>query len=190
MIEPNILSFESPKAWREWLSKNYTLEEGLWLRMYKKASGVKTVTYAQALDEALCYGWIDGQMRSYDELSYIQKFTPRRSKSMWSKKNRDNVERLIAAGKMRQPGLDQINAAKTDGRWDAAYDAPSTMTVPPDFASALDRSSKAKEFFATLNKSNTYAILWRIATAKKSETRTKRIQDCIKKLENEEKFHP
>ena len=132
-----VRAFTTQQAWRSWLEKNHAISDGIWLRIYKKASGKKTVTYAEALDEALCYGWIDGQKKTYDAESFLQKFTPRRSKSMWSKRNREHTMRLIKEKRMTAAGRAEIDAAKKDGRWEQAYDAPSTMTVPDDFLQAL-----------------------------------------------------
>jgi len=162
---------------------------GVWLKFAKKASGISSVNYAQALDVALCYGWIDGQSRSLDDTYYLQKFTPRRPKSIWSKVNIAKVEALIAAGRMRPAGQAAIDAAKADGRWDQAYDSPSNTVAPDDLLAALDGHPKAKEFYATLNKTNTYAIIWRLQTAKKPETRANRLGKIITMLENGEKFH-
>lgn len=172
-----ITAFASAKEWEQWLAKNHASSRGVWLRFFKKDSGVASVTHAEALDEALCYGWIDGQLKKYDETSWLRKFTPRRPKSIWSKRNRALVERLTKAGKIRPPGLKEVNAAKADGRWDKAYDFPSKMTMPEDFLKALSKNNKARIFFETLNKANTYAIAWRLQTAKKPETREKRYQD-------------
>jgi uncharacterized protein YdeI (YjbR/CyaY-like superfamily) len=187
--EPEIIPFATSDAWVAWLAKNYTRQEGIWLQMYKKGSDVPTITYDQALDGALCYGWIDGQMKKFDEKSYLQKFTPRRPRSMWSKRNREYVARLIDAGLMREPGLKEIEAAKKDGRWNAAYDKPSDMPMPEDFLQALAKSPRAEIFFKTLNKANTYAIAWRLQTAKKPETRQKRFDMLLAMLERGEKLH-
>jgi uncharacterized protein YdeI (YjbR/CyaY-like superfamily) len=187
--EKSIQSFTTSQAWRSWLEKNLTRPEGIWLRIYKKDSGVKTVTYAGALDEALCYGWIDGQKKAYDEESFLQKFTPRRSKSIWSKRNREHVQRLIKEKRMTAAGRAEIDRAKKDGRWDQAYDAPSTMEVPTDFLKELKKDKKAYEFFKTLNKANIYAIAWRLQTAMKPETRAKRMESLIALMKEERKLH-
>ncbi len=188
---PNIpiLSFASPMEWEQWLAINYTNTTGIWLRFFKKGSAISSVTYAEALDEALCYGWIDGQKKTYDEQSYLNKFTPRRAKSIWSKKNIEHVERLHKQGKMKPNGIKEIELAKADGRWDNAYDSPSNMKVPEDFLQRLSKNKKAKAFFDTLNKTNTYAITWRLQTAKKAETREKRMQQLIEMLSQGKKFH-
>jgi uncharacterized protein YdeI (YjbR/CyaY-like superfamily) len=182
--------FENQAAWAAWLEHNHADSRGLWLRHAKKASGLASVSYAEALDVALCYGWIDGQKKSYDDASWIQKWTPRGKKSIWSKINCGHVERLIASGRLQPAGLAEVERAKQDGRWDAAYDSHSTATVPEDFQAALDSSAEASAFYATLNSTNRYAILFRIQTAKKPETRAKRIQEFIGMLERHEKLHP
>jgi uncharacterized protein YdeI (YjbR/CyaY-like superfamily) len=148
------------------------------------------VSYAEALDIALCYGWIDGQKKSYDESSWLQKWTPRGLKSIWSKVNREKIQQLTERGRMQPAGIAAVEAAKQDGRWDAAYDSPSQATVPDDFQAALDRHPQASAFFATLNSQNRYGILWRIQTAKKRETRAKRIQQFIELLERHETLYP
>jgi uncharacterized protein YdeI (YjbR/CyaY-like superfamily) len=184
-----IRSFATAQAWHTWLEKNQGKSDGLWLRIYKKDSGKKTVTYAEALDEALCYGWIDGQKKAYDSESFLQKFTPRRAKSTWSKRNREHVARLIKEKRMTIAGRVEIDAAKKDGRWERAYDAPSNMTVPVDFLKAVKKDKKAYEFFQTLNKANTYAIAWRLQTAKKPETRARRIDTILEMMKTGKKFH-
>ena len=185
-----VMLFASQKDWEKWLSKNHSIASGVWVRLAKKASALKSVNYAEALEVALCYGWIDGQKKSYDADSSLQKFTPRRPKSIWSKINREKAEVLITAGKMKPAGLLAIEKAKQDGRWDAAYDSQSKATVPEDFQMELDKNKKAKEFFATLKSVNRYAILFRIQTAKKAETRARRIQQFIEMLERNETIHP
>jgi uncharacterized protein YdeI (YjbR/CyaY-like superfamily) len=184
-----IILFEQPKDWAGWLDQNQT-STGAWLRLAKKASGLTSISYDEALEVALCYGWIDGQSKSYDEQSWLQKFTPRRSKSVWSKINREKALRLIANGQMKPAGLKAVEAAQQDGRWDAAYDSPSTATVPDDFQAELAKNPAAEAFFATLNGQNRYAILYRIQTAKKAETRARRIQQFIEMLEKQEKLYP
>jgi uncharacterized protein YdeI (YjbR/CyaY-like superfamily) len=184
-----ILSFKDQAAWHDWLAENYSLESGIWIRFYKKDSSVPTIRYAEALDEALCFGWIDGQAKKYDEQSYLQKFTPRRARSMWSKRNIEHVSRLTDEGRMQPAGLQQVEAAKIDGRWQQAYDSPSKMQIPADFYEALEANPKAKEFFEKLNKSNTYAIAWRLQTAKRPETRQRRLEAMIQMLADGKKFH-
>ncbi len=182
--------FATPKEWEEWLNAHHAEAKGLWLRLAKKNSGIVSVTYAEALDVALCYGWIDGQKKSYDDATFLQKFTPRGKKSIWSKINREKAETLIKARRMKPAGLKAIESAKQDGRWDAAYDSPSKATVPEDFQAALEQNPKAKAFFATLKSGNRYAILFRLQTAKKTETREKRIRQFIEMLERGETIHP
>ena len=185
-----VLLFQRPKDWAAWLDKNQATASGLWLRLAKKASGIKSVTYDEAVEVALCYGWIDGQKKSYDESSWLQKFTPRGAKSIWSKINREKAQRLIESGQMKAAGLQAIERAQQDGRWEAAYDSPSKAVVPEDFQAALERNTQAQAFFVTLNKANRYAILFRIQTAKQAETRAKRIEQFINMLAKQEKLHP
>lgn len=185
-----IILFAKQSDWQKWLKENHTTSRGLWVRFAKKNSGIESASYAEALDVALCYGWIDGQKKSYDETTWLQKFTPRGAKSVWSKINRGKAEELIKAGKMKAAGLKTIESARLDGRWEAAYDSQSKATVPDDFQVALDQSPKAKAFFITLNSANRYAILFRIQTAKKAETRARRIQQFIEMLEKNQKVHP
>lgn len=177
-----IVSFTSAQKWEAWLKKNHAKPEGIWLRFFKKGSGKKTVLYAEALDSALCYGWIDSQLKKYDEASYLQKFTPRRSKSVWSKLNIQHVERLTKAGKMKPAGLQKVEEAKKDGRWEKAYDSAGKMTMPADFLEKLAKNKKALAFFETLNRANSYAIAWRLQTAKKPETREKRMKTILAML--------
>ena len=179
--------FVTPGDWRAWLDNNYQAP-GVWMRFYKKGKG-ESINYAQALDEALCYGWIDSQVAKYDDDSYLQKFTPRRAKSIWSKRNITYVQRLVEEGKMTPHGLKEIDAAKADGRWERAYDSPANMEVPSDFLQALEKLPKAKAFFETLNKANLYAIAWRLQTAKKEATRTRRMETILAMLDKGEKFH-
>ena len=182
-------SFRSSQELRAWLAKEHAGAANLFLRIYKKDSGVVSVTYAEALDQALCFGWIDGQKLPLDGISWVQKFTPRRSKSGWSKRNITHVNRLIQAGQMTPAGLKQVEAAKADGRWAAAYDSPANATVPPEFMQELARNTKAKQFFSTLNRANLYAIAYRLQTAKRSETKIKRMKLIIEMLARGEKFH-
>jgi uncharacterized protein YdeI (YjbR/CyaY-like superfamily) len=184
-----IQSFASKTKWAEWLAKQHDKSAGVWLKLAKKDSGIPSVTYDEALDVALCYGWIDGQKKGFDDEHWLQKFTPRGPKSIWSRINTEKAERLIAAGEMKPAGLKAIEAARQDGRWDAAYSSQRNMSVPEDFQVALDKNKKAKIFFTTLNSANRYAILFRIQTAKKAETRAKRIQQFIQMLERGEKLH-
>lgn len=185
--EYEILAFTTSADWRAWLADNHKTSAGLWLRIYKKASGVATVSYTEALDEALCYGWIDSQKKSYDELSFIQKFTPRRARSMWSARNIEHIARLTETGLMTPAGLDEVERARLDGRWDAAYDSSKSMVIPEDFVRAVRRNKKASEYFDTLNKTSLYAIGFRLQTAKKPETRARRAAVLIQMLENGQK---
>ncbi len=185
-----VLPFERQKDWTVWLDKNHAKSSGVWLKLAKKASGITSVTYDEALEVALCYGWIDGQKRSYDGTSWLQKFTPRGPKSIWSKINTEKAQRLIESGRMKAAGLKAVESARNDGRWDAAYSSQSKAAVPDDLQAELDRSAKAKAFFATLDSRNRYAILHRIHTAKKAETRTKRIEQFVRMLEKKEKIYP
>jgi uncharacterized protein YdeI (YjbR/CyaY-like superfamily) len=184
-----VLSFETSADFRNWLEKNYEDQTGIWLRIFKKDSGVASVNYALALDEALCYGWIDGQVKSIDEKSYMQKFTPRRLRSMWSKRNIENVKRLKKEGRMRPSGIKEVEKAKADGRWENSYDSPSNMTVPEDLLIELSKDKKAAEFFNTLSKINKYSIVWRLQTARKPETRANRMKVIIEMLSKGKSFH-
>lgn len=181
--------FESEKEWREWLSRHYTQTEGVWMKVAKKSAGVKSITIGDALDTALCYGWIDGQRRSYDDAFYLQKYTPRRPKSLWSKVNIAKVEALIAAGRMQESGFAAIAAAKADGRWDAAYASQRTAETPPELEAALAKNPKAKAFYETLNKTNRYAVIWRLLTAKTEKTKQARLEKMIAMLEDGKTFH-
>lgn len=185
-----IILFEERDAWEAWLAKNGASLPGTWLRLAKKGVELKSISYAEALDGALCYGWIDSQKKSFDAESWLQRFTPRGAKSIWSKINRGKAIGLIESGRMRAAGLAEIKKAKADGRWEAAYDSHRTAVPPEDFEAALDRSPKAKEFFLTLNSQNRYAILFRIQTAKKIETRRKRIDEFVTMLEDNRKLYP
>ncbi len=188
--ETPIQSFASSKQWKEWLAMNYAISNnGIWLRIFKRDSDEATITYDEALDEALCFGWIDGQKKAYDEKSWLQKFTPRRSKSIWSKRNRTRVVQLIKEKRMQPSGLKEIETAKKDGRWDKAYDSPNQMEIPADFLALLKKDQQAYEFFKTLNKANTFAIAWRLETAKKPETREKRMQILLKMMKRRQKLH-
>ncbi|WP_457126797.1 YdeI/OmpD-associated family protein [Mucilaginibacter sp. HD30] len=183
------ISFDSASTWEQWLAANHAASDGIGLRIFNKESGEETVTYAEALDEALCYGWIDGQKNKFDKDSWVQKFTPRRARSIWSKRNIEHVERLISENRMKAAGLKAFNEAKADGRLDAAYDSPSNAETPDDFLKLLKKNKKAKAFFDSLNKTNKYAITWRLQTAKKPETREKRMNIILEMLSNGQKFH-
>ena len=188
-IELPVIHFESAADLNEWLDKNHKESSGIWLRIFKKNSGVLSVNYDQALDEALCFGWIDGQVKTYDDQSYIQRFTPRRSGSIWSKRNIEHISRLKNEGRMRPAGMKEAEAAKADGRWDNSYDSPSNMTIPEDFMNELSKDQATAEFFNKLNKTNKYAIAWRLQTAQKPETRAKRMKAIIEMLSKGKKFH-
>jgi uncharacterized protein YdeI (YjbR/CyaY-like superfamily) len=185
-----IRPFPSAETWEEWLRQHHETVPGVWIKFAKKASGVPTVTYLEALHVALRFGWIDGQARSLDDAFYLQRFTPRRARSIWSKRNRDFATALIEAGRMEPAGLREVERAKADGRWDAAYDAPSSATVPDDLQAALDADPAAAAFFADLNSQNRYAILHRVQTAKKPETRARRIETFVAMLAAGEKLYP
>jgi uncharacterized protein YdeI (YjbR/CyaY-like superfamily) len=189
MSSYQVQTFSSAAEWRSWLARHHASSSGVWIRIYKKLSRKKTVTYAEALDEVLCFGWIDGQKDKYDAESFLQKFTPRRPKSAWSKRNREHVERLIKEKRMRAAGKREVDAAKKDGRWDSAYDSGSTMKVPEDFLKELKKDAKAYEFFKTLNKANIYGIAWRLQTAKKPETRARRMEKLLAMLSQRKKLH-
>jgi uncharacterized protein YdeI (YjbR/CyaY-like superfamily) len=185
-----IIPFASRDAWGAWLEEHHATSAGLWLKIAKKGSGIESVSYAEALEAALCYGWIDGQKASFDERYWLQRFTPRRARSKWSKVNRQKATELIEAGKMKPAGLREVERAKADGRWDAAYDAQSTATVPDDLRRELENNEPAREFFATLDGRNRYAILYQIQDAKKPETRTRRIEKYVAMLSEQKKIYP
>lgn len=184
-----ILSFKKALDWKKWLEKNHAKSAGIWLRFFKKGSGIPSVTYAEALDEALCYGWIDSQLQKYDKLSYLQKFTPRRAISIWSKRNIEHVARLVKEGRMQPAGKKEMKAARVDGRWEVAYDSSGTMEVPADFLKELSKDKKTKKFFDSLNRANTYAIAWRLQTAKKPQTRARRMKALLEMLKAGKKLH-
>ena len=183
------LPFATKKKWADWLSRQHDKSAGVWLKLAKKDSGIASVTYDEAVEAALCYGWIDGQKKGFDEQYWLQKFTQRGPKSIWSKINTVKAEKLIASGEMKLSGLQAIEAAKQDGRWDAAYESQKNISIPEDFQVALGKNKKAKAFFATLKSSERYSFLFRIHTAKKPETRAKRIQQFVEMLERNEKIH-
>lgn len=184
-----IIAFKDSGTWRLWLEVNHAKIDGVWLKLYKKSSDIPSVNYAEALDEALCYGWIDGQKKGYDEESFLQKFTPRRANSIWSKRNIEHIQRLTEQGRMMPAGMLEVERAREDGRWAAAYDAPSEMTIPDEFLVELKKHPVAEKFFATLNKTNTYAIAWRLQTAKTEETRKRRQDKIIALLDAGKKLH-
>jgi uncharacterized protein YdeI (YjbR/CyaY-like superfamily) len=182
-----VLAFESALLWERWLSEHQANSKGIWIKMAKKATGIRSVTYDEALDVALCYGWIDGQRNRGDDGFFVQKFTPRRQRSTWSKRNVDKVAKLMAAGRMRPSGLAKVQAAKEDGRWEAAYDYPN-MPVPDDFLDALEMNEPARVFFNTLSRTNLFAIAWQLTTAKRPETRKRRFDALLAMLERGEKL--
>jgi uncharacterized protein YdeI (YjbR/CyaY-like superfamily) len=182
-----VISFASAEEWRSWIESHQADQSGLWIKIARKGTGVPSVTHDEALDVALCFGWIDAQRKGLDDQYFLQRFCPRRPTSKWSKRNRDKVERLIASGQMTPAGLGEVERAKADGRWDAAYDGPANMKVPDDLAEELAKNEKAKAFFDALNSSNRYSILYRIHDAKRPETRTRRIEKFVGMLERGEK---
>ena len=195
-----VLGFGTAQAWHDWLAENHQTSPGLWLKIAKKGPGAAgkgagdtvpgTVTYPEALECALCFGWIDGQKGRLDDQHWLQRFTPRKSRSKWSKINREKAERLIDEGRMRPAGLREVEAARADGRWAAAYEGQATATIPPDLARELDRNPAAREFFATLTGANRYAILYRIQDAKRPETRARRIATFVEMLAEHKTIHP
>lgn len=183
-----IKEFKTARAFETWLAKNHDTSTGLWLKMFKKDSGIRTINYAEALDVCLCYGWIDGQKKGYDEQAFLQRFSPRTAKGNWSKINVGHVGRLIKEGRMQPSGLEAVEKAKADGRWEKAYDSPSKMTIPDDFLKALRKNKKAEANFKGLNKTNLFLIGFRLQTAKKQETRERRMKIIIEKLAKGEKL--
>ena len=182
--------FVSQETWAAWLAEHHQSARVVWLRIAKAQAPVSSVSYAEALDVALCYGWIDGQKKAESAHCWLQRMTPRGGKSIWSKINRDKAMRLIADGRMQPAGLREIERAKEDGRWEAAYDGARSSAVPEDLQAALDANPSAQAFFAGLDGSNRYAILFRVQTAKKAETRARRIATFVAMLANHEKLHP
>ena len=185
----DIRRFRTPAEFRKWLLKNHRDSAGIWICFAKKSTKKKSINHAEALDEALCFGWIDGQVLKHDDKSWLQKFTPRRPRSVWSKINTGHVERLVKAGRLTAAGHAEVEAARKDGRWAAAYDSPSKATIPEDLLAALRRNKGAKAFFDTLNKTNLYSIAWRLQTARKPETRRKRMEMILAMLSRGEAFH-
>ena len=184
------LSFADARAFREWLANHYDSSDGLWIKLPKKGAGVPSVSYAEAIEVALAWGWIDGQKQRLDDKFWLQKFCRRGARSLWSKINREKANALIAAKKMMPPGMVEVERAKRDGRWDAAYDSPKSSTVPTDLRAALDKNKRAASAFAKIDGSNRYAILWRVQTAKKPETRARRIAELVAMLGRGELLHP
>ncbi len=195
MMEPvkaelAILLFESQSAFEDWLERNAGLSPGVWLQLAKKGSGIASLSYAEAVESALCFGWIDSQKKKHDEATWIQKFSPRGAKSIWSKVNKEKVKALIESGRMTPSGMRAIENAKQNGNWDNAYEPQSAALLPEDFSAALQASTKAKTFYDTLNSRNQYAILFRLQQAKKEDTRQRRIRQFIEMLEQGEKIYP
>jgi len=184
-----IKAFKTQKDFSDWLEKNHGKSPGIWMRIARKDSGKKTINYAEALEVALCHGWIDAHKRPENSHTWLQRFVPRRPKSGWSKLNRDKALALIEAGRMRPAGLAEIDRAKADGRWEAAYDSPAKAQVPGDFLEELDHNPRAKAFFETINRVNRYAIIWRLQTAKTPETRARRMRTFVEMLEKGETLH-
>lgn len=184
------LAFPTGEAWERWLEENHTGSDGMWLRMAKKGTGIESVRYPEVLDIALCFGWIDARREALDDSYFLQRFTPRRPRSKWSRINRDKVERLIAEGRMRPAGLEQVALAKADGRWEAAYEGQARATVPADLQRELDARPKARQNFEQLSSQNRYAILYRLQDAKRPETRARRLEKFIAMLEAGETLHP
>ncbi|QIN80813.1 hypothetical protein GBA65_13780 [Rubrobacter marinus] len=185
-----MLPFASREAWGAWLDEHHASSDGLWLKIAKKGSGLETVSYAEAVEVALCYGWIDGQGRGLDDACWLQRFTPRRPRSRWSRVNREKATRLIESGAMKPAGLREVERARADGRWDAAYEAPSKATVPDDLRRELEKNEVARTFFDALDGTNRYAILYRIGEAKKPETRARRIEKYVTMLGEGKKIYP
>ena len=184
-----MLSFASAPDWEGWLAEHHASGKGLWLKLAKQGSGVETVTYAEALDVALCYGWIDGQKAAFDERFWLQRFTPRGPRSKWSMRNRERAEELERKGMMKAAGLAQIERARDDGRWEAAYEGQRRSTVPDDLREALERNPKARAFFEQLDSANRYAVLYRIQDAKRAETRARRITRYVAMLAEHRRLH-
>ena len=181
--------FVNQKAWEKWLAENHRASSGIWMRLAKKASGIPSITYAEALESALCYGWIDGLKRPHSDTAWLQRFTPRRSRSLWSQINRDKALALIESKRMEAAGLEEIERARRDGRWESAYGSQSALKTDPEFQKALNKNPRAKKFFETISAANRYAILWRIQTAKRAETRERRISEYVAMLEKGETLH-
>ncbi|HYR30639.1 MAG TPA: YdeI/OmpD-associated family protein [Gemmatimonadales bacterium] len=186
-LDRPIVGFANQRAWEAWLGRHHATSLGVWLKLAKKASGHASVSYLEAVEGALCYGWIDGQKRPFDAAWWLQKFTPRRSQSIWSKINRTKALRLIRAGRMKPAGVREVHGAKRDGRWISAYDSPRTIRVSPALRAALNKKPKAKAFFNELAARFRYAILWRVHEAKRPETRARRIADFVRRLQRHEK---
>jgi uncharacterized protein YdeI (YjbR/CyaY-like superfamily) len=188
-VQPDPRRFATQRAFEAWLRKNCATSEGVWLLIAKPGADKATVTYPEAVEVALCYGWIDGQKKALDAQHWLQRFSPRRARSLWSKANRTKVEALIQSGRMQPGGMAEIDRARSDGRWDAAYDGARTAGVPPDLQAALDDRPEARASFSQLDSANRYAVLWRVQTAKRPETRSRRIETLVAMLARGEKIH-
>lgn len=185
-----IMIFSGPQDFEDWLEQNHESSEGIMLKIAKKGSTISTVSYSEALDCALCYGWIDSRKEKHDEETWLQRFTPRKVRSIWSKVNKERAEALITSGRMKSSGYKAIEVAKQNGQWDSAYESQSKSTLPEDFASELNKNRQAKQFYDMLDSRNKFAIVFRINNAKKQETRQKRIEQFISMLERHEKIYP
>lgn len=181
--------FATRAHWRRWLTRNGAKSEGVWMRFAKKGSAEKTISYDEAVEEALCFGWIDSQVRKLDDNFYLQRFTPRRPRGVWSKINVERVERMIAADRMTETGMREVEAAKADGRWKQAYVGSATAETHPDLVAALKKNKAARDFFASLNKTNRYSVIWRVETARTEAIRAKRIAQLVEMLARGETFH-
>ena len=191
-VKPDLVvkRFRNQAAWAAWLERQHQKSPGVWLEFAKKSSGLASVTYAQALEVALCYGWIDGQLKSVDGDWYRQRFTPRRPRSKWSQINRASVERLHAEGRLSAAGIREMESAQQDGRWAAAYPSPSKIRPPEDLQAALDAHPKAKRFFEQLDSTNRYAVLYRLHDARNPETRARRLKEFVRMLQAGKTIHP
>jgi uncharacterized protein YdeI (YjbR/CyaY-like superfamily) len=185
-----IMPFASPAEWEEWLENHHAASDGVWIKIAKKGSGIESILHPEALEIALCFGWIDSRREGLDDRYFLQRYTPRRSRSRWSRINREAAERLIADGRMRPAGLAEVERAKADGRWDAAYAGQRSAAVPDDLQRELDARPAAKAFFAGLSSQNRYAILYRLEDAKKPETRARRLAKFVAMLEAGETIYP
>jgi uncharacterized protein YdeI (YjbR/CyaY-like superfamily) len=187
--QPQPLRFGTPRAFEAWLQENHASCDGVWLLIGKAVAAAPTVSYPDAVEIALCYGWIDGQKKAFDDQHWLQRFTPRRARSLWSRANREKAQALVDSGRMQPAGMAQIERARADGRWEAAYAGARTAVVPPDLQAALDARPEARTFFARLDGANRYAVLWRVQTARRAETRARRIESLVEMLARGEKIH-
>jgi uncharacterized protein YdeI (YjbR/CyaY-like superfamily) len=185
-----IISFASPREWEDWLEQNHATSSGVWIKIAKKDAGIDSVRYPEVLESALCFGWIDARREALDDRYFLQRFTPRQRRSNWSRINRDKAERLIAAGRMRPAGLAEVERAKADGRWQAAYAGQKRIDVPDDLRRELEARPDAKAFFSQLSGRNRYAILYRLHDAKRPDTRARRLAQFVAMLEAGETIYP